>query len=86
MAGTGVTAFDTNYFNDYPTHNQYQKMSDVVFSHAAMKHRIMCAKKADGWIVPQVVNESIYATEGRGKQTNQIQLSNEIYRSKGRLS
>jgi hypothetical protein len=86
VAGTGVTAFDTDYFNGYPMHNIYHKMSDVVFSHAAMKHKIMCAKKSDGWIVPQVVNESIYATEGRGKQTNQIQLSNEIYRSKSRLS
>lgn len=82
VAGTGVTAFDTAYFNEYPIDTEYQKMSDVVFSHAAMNHKIMCAKKSDGWIVPQVVNESIYATEGRGKQINQIKLSNEIYKSR----
>lgn len=86
VAGTGVTAFDTNYFNEYPTHNQYQKMSDVVFSHAAMKHQIICAKKLENWIKPQIVSESIYQSESRTNQTNQIQLSNEIYRSKGRFS
>lgn len=82
VAGTGVTAFDTNYFNEYPINTPYQKMSDVVFSHAARYHKIMCAKKNDGWIVPQVVNESIYQTESRTNQINQITLSNEIYEQK----
>lgn len=82
VAGTGVTAFDTDYFNQYPIDTNYHKMSDVVFSHAAMNHKIMCAKKSDGWIVPQVVNESIYQTESRTNQTNQIQLANEIYQSR----
>jgi hypothetical protein len=85
VSGTGVTAFDTNYFNQYPIDTEYHKMSDVVFSHAAMNHKIMCAKKADGWIVPQVVNESIYQTESKTNQTNQIQLANGIHRSKNRL-
>ena len=82
VAGTGVTAFDTDYFNDYPIDTDYHKMSDVVFSHAAMNHKIMCAKKSDGWIAPQVVNESIYQTESRTNQINQIKLSNEIYEQK----
>lgn len=82
VAGTGVTAFDTDYFNHYPTHNQYQKMSDVVFSHAAMNHKIMCARKPDQWIKPQIVNESIYQSESRTNQENQIKLANEIYERK----
>ena len=82
IAGTGVTAFDTDYFNQYPIDTDYHKMSDVVFSHAAMNHKIMCAKKSGGWIVPQLVNESIYQTESRTNQINQIKLSNEIYEQK----
>jgi len=69
-----VTAFDTDYSNQYPIDTDYHKMSDVVFSHAAMNHKIMCAKKSGGWIVPQLVNESIYQTESRTNQINQIKL------------
>jgi hypothetical protein len=83
VAGTGVTAFDTAYFNEYPIDTEYHKMSDVVFSHAARYHKIMCAKKSDGWIKPQVVSQSIYQSESRTNQSNQIKLANEIYRSKG---
>jgi hypothetical protein len=85
VAGTGVTAFDTLYFNEYPINTNYHKMSDVVFSHAARHHKIMCAKKFDGWIKQQVVSESIYQSESRTNQSNQIKLSNEIYRSKNRF-
>jgi hypothetical protein len=83
VCGTGVTAFNTNYFKPIDLHlHEYQKMSDVIFSHEAMNHKIILGSKPFDWIKPQDVQGSIYETESRTNQTNQINLANEIFKHK----
>ncbi len=83
VCGTGVTAFDTNYFKAKDLHlSHYKRMSDVVFSHAAMNKLIVLCPKDKDWIQPQDVNDCIYSSEVGTPQTNQINLSNEIYKHK----
>jgi hypothetical protein len=80
VCGTGVTAFNTNYFKPIDLHlHELQKMSDVIFSHEARNHKIILGSKTYNWIKPQEVNGSIYESESRTNQTNQIKLSNEIF-------
>lgn len=85
VCGTGVTAFDTAFFHPkgLAFHN-YQRMSDVIFSHEAAKQNrpIVLGTKPPGWIIPQVVTESIYQTEVKTNQINQIRLCNEVLKLK----
>lgn len=68
VPGTGVTAFDTSYFNPTdlwkcPDH----KMSDLVFGHAAasLNKKIMVLKHSTGYIkpIPMDTKDSIYYSE-----------------------
>jgi len=71
VAGTGVTAFRTDYFNPVDIHlSQYKKMSDVVFSleAARQKKRIMIASHKRTWIRYQETldpKKTIHGTESK---------------------
>ena len=83
VAGTGVTAFRTDYFNPVSLYDsEYKKMSDVIFSLEAAKQgkRIMMINHSMNWIMQQKYmnnSTSIHATESRncsmqGSLCNQI--------------
>jgi hypothetical protein len=82
VAGTGVTAFRTDYFNPTEIYKATDKrMSDLVFSLAAAKQgkQITILKHSKNWLkdlrVPQGL--SIHFMERRN--TRQNELANEIY-------
>lgn len=86
VIGTGVTAFDTRYFHPKNIFNsEYQKMSDIVFSLEAKKQDKITGifPHRANWIRAQGVNGSIFQTESRGLQVNQIKLCKEIVRLRG---
>jgi len=81
VCGTGVTAFDTNYFNPKDIYKSEHKcMSDLVFSHEAAKNKkiITVLPHEVGWIKPLLVNESIYS-KFRHNELDQICIANEIF-------
>lgn len=81
VAGTGVTAFDTEVFNPIEIYkSKYLCMSDIVFSLEAAKQKkeiIVLPHKA-GWLKPLMVKESIYETH-KNNETNQIKLADQIF-------
>lgn len=85
VAGTGVTAFRTDYFNPTEIYKAPDKrMSDLVFSLEVAKQgkQITILKHTKGWLkdlhVPQGL--SIHFMERRN--TRQTELANEIYNVK----
>lgn len=87
VAGTGVTAFRTDYFNPVDIYkSEYKRMSDVVFSHEARKQNkdIILVSNSDK---PKIVlndmeqDFSCYEIEKRNT-TNQNKLCEEIYKMK----
>lgn len=83
VAGTGVTAFRTDYFNPVDIlESPYQRMSDVVFSLQAAREgkRIMVLPHDGDWIVQQDVpkEETIMFNE-KDRCEIQIELANEIF-------
>jgi hypothetical protein len=86
VCGTGVTGFSTANFNPTTIYrSEYKRMSDLVFSLEAAKNNkiIMTAPKKHNWIRGQEVKSSIFKSENRGKQTQQIKLMEEIKLCKG---
>jgi len=80
VAGTGVTAFSTEYFNPKEIYKSPDKcMSDIIFSMAAKKlgKKITVVPHVCGYIKPQPVEESIYTKHHRNED-RQIELANEI--------
>lgn len=82
VAGTGVTAFSTQYFmSGAIAESEYIKMSDLVFSLEVAKKRklIGVMEHKAGWIGHIENKETIYETEVNKSQSEQIKLANQIY-------
>lgn len=81
VAGTGVTGFDTNYFKPIIHNSKYKRMSDLVFSLEAKRQNklITLPEHRGNWIKDQVVESSIYKTESKGEQKQQIELMKQIH-------
>lgn len=83
VAGTGVTAFRTDYFNPTQLYqSEHKKMSDVIFSLEAAKQmkKIMLIGHDADWIVDQKnihPSKTIHGTESRRCKT-QGELCNTI--------
>ena len=83
VAGTGVTAFRTDYFNPTEIYkSEYKRMSDLVFSLEAAKQgkKIMHIGHQAKWInyTPQPTGTTIYETENKN-ESQQIELANKIW-------
>jgi GT2 family glycosyltransferase len=68
IAGTGVTAFNTNYFNPKDiTSSEFMKMSDIVFSIEAKKQskNIMLLPHSQGWINEQKTAINIHTEQSK---------------------
>jgi hypothetical protein len=81
VAGTGVTAFDTEYFN--PTNipfSKYKKMSDIIFSLEAAKQKkaIILLSHIEGYIKQLPIEESIYSSHVNNDST-QAKLAAQIF-------
>jgi glycosyltransferase involved in cell wall biosynthesis len=84
IAGTGVTAFKTSYFNPIDLINsQYKKMSDVIFSLEAKKQnkKILMLTHGQEWIKEQRTKINIHTEQIKNSQT-QTKLCDEILRLK----
>lgn len=81
VAGTGCTAFDTRYFKPIIHDSKYKRMSDLVFSLEAKKQNklIILPPHKGNWIKEQSVEDSIYQSEVKGTQENQVKLMKLIY-------
>lgn len=82
VCGTGVTAFDTRYFNPkgLATH-KLQRMSDLIFSLEAARQQkqIGVIQHEVGWIKAINNNETIFDTENKGTLEHQNRIADEIY-------
>jgi hypothetical protein len=86
VAGTGVTAWNTNYFHPKSLHKAKDlRMADLVFSLEAAKQGkkiIMPQRPLDYFTAQDVpVENTIYGMENR-REERQIQLANEIWKLK----
>lgn len=86
VAGTGVTAFDTSYFNPKKIFESKDlKMSDLVFSLEASKQnkKITVLSHECGYLkaLPIPIEQTIFGTEHQ-REERQIQIANEIFRIK----
>ncbi len=84
VAGTGVTAFRTDYFKPIQVAvNANQRMSDLIFSYYAKKEgkKIVMLPHAKGWIKDCGINHAnnIHSIESK-KQGRLIQTANEIWK------
>ena len=85
VAGTGVTAFRTDYFNAEIWASSDKRMSDLVFSLEVAKQgkEITLLKHSGNYFqylnVPP--NQTIHGTEHK-RETRQIQIADEIFRIK----
>lgn len=80
VAGTGVTAFKTDYFNPISLlTSEHKKMSDVIFSLEAVKQnkKILLLPHSHDWIVEQKTTVNIKSDQILNSQT-QIKLCDEI--------
>lgn len=80
VAGTGVTAFDTDFFKPTDIYkSEYLCMGDLVFSLEAAKQQksIMLINHRAGWLKQVPVSESIYAAQK--KNATQGRLADQIY-------
>jgi len=78
VAGTGVCAFRTDYFNPVDIYNsEYKCMSDLVFSLEAKRQgkTMICAARKQNWLIQQEVEGGIMQTFASGKQEQQIELA-----------
>ena len=85
VCGTGVTGFRTDYFNPTKIYlSNYKRMSDLVFSLEAWKQgkQMVTPEKKHLWIKPQETKSSIFTSESRGEQTEQVKLMQEICKIK----
>lgn len=83
VAGTGVTAFRTDYFNPTEIYkSEFKRMADCVFSLEAAKQgkKIMVLSHKEGWLrdLHAPYETSCHALE-RKHPVNQIKHANEIY-------
>jgi len=81
VAGTGVCAFRTDYFNPVDIYNsEYKCMSDLVFSLEAKRQgkTMICAARKQNWLIQQEVEGGIMQTFAKGKQEQQIELAKSI--------
>ena len=82
VAGTGVTAFRTDYFNPIDIcFSEYKKMADCVFSLEAAKNnkKIMLTPHDKGWFKDLKVPKELTIYETEHKDTRQqTKLCNEI--------
>ena len=72
IAGTGVTAFNTNYFNPKDiTSSKFMKMSDIVFSIEAKKQskNIILLPHSQGWINEQKTAINIHTEQSKNCNT-----------------
>lgn len=85
VAGTGCSAFRTDLFKPDIALSPYKRMSDLVFSLEAARQgqKIVLIPKKRDWITQQEVKSSIFGTESRGDQREQIELMNKILECKG---
>lgn len=83
VAGTGVTAFRTDYFHPTDLHTRpNRRMSDLIFSLEAAKQgkRIMTVPHRKGWIKQLEIDHSTSChTIMREDQTELIAIANEIF-------
>jgi hypothetical protein len=89
VAGTGVTAFRTDYFNPIDLHKaEDKKMSDLVFALEAAKFnkKIMHIGHMGKWIIQQPIEKekTIYGMENKNCE-RQNEIADEIYRIKNNL-
>lgn len=85
VCGTGVTAFDTDYFNPYRLWNKPdQRMSDLIFSLAAAKQgKILGAfNREDLWIQALEVKETIFNKFSGQPTERQNKIADEIFKIK----
>jgi hypothetical protein len=86
VAGTGVTAFDTDYFNPTEIYkSEYKRMSDLVFSLEAKKQgkTILLTTHKKGFVMQIDIDQttSCHAIESVNP-INQNKLADEIYNLK----
>lgn len=82
VLGSGVAAWSTDYFHPKGLANHKLKcMSDLILSHEAAKQgkKIGIMEHDAGWIKHIDNEQSIWATESQGDQSNQIKLADQIY-------
>jgi len=82
VAGTGVTAFRTDYFNPTEIYKASDKrMSDLVFSLAAAQQgkQITILKHTKGWLKDLRVPPGLSIHFMERRNTRQNELANEIY-------
>jgi len=82
VAGTGVTAFRTDYFNPTEIYKATDKrMSDLVFSLEAAKQgkQITILKHAKNWLKDLRVPQGLSINFIERRNTRQNELANEIY-------
>lgn len=81
ISGTGVTAFDTNYFCPKDIYkSDFKCMSDIVFGYEAKRKgkKITVLPHKVGWIRPQHVEDTIYKKH-RHNESLQIHLANKTF-------
>jgi hypothetical protein len=82
VAGTGVTAFRTDYFNPIEIYKETDKrMSDLLFSLEAAKQgkQITILKHSKNWLKDLRVPQGLSINFMERRNTRQNQLANEIY-------
>jgi hypothetical protein len=90
-AGTGVTAFRTDYFNPVEMYKSiYPRMADVLFGWLAIKDNkiITLLKHEAGYFVP-LPNDpimTVHGTQSKTRQEFQIMFANKIYKKRWKLS
>jgi hypothetical protein len=86
-AGTGVTAFRTDYFNPVDMYkSQFHRMSDVLFGWVAAKENkiITVLPHEQGYFIPLQNNPklTVHGTQSKTKQEYQIMFANQIYKKR----
>lgn len=87
VCGTGVTAFDTDYFNPFRLWKSKDKrMSDIIFSlEAAKQGKTIGSFQRDAlWIQALEVKQSIFQRFSGAVNRRQKELANQIYEIKHR--
>jgi len=86
VAGTGVTAFKTDYFNPTELYKQpFERMGDLVFSLEAAKQGkeiMILAHKEGDFIDLKAPEETTCYFREKDDQSKQIAIANEIYKLK----
>lgn len=89
VAGTGVTAFHTDYFNPIEIYkSEYKRMSDLIFSLEAINQgkQIMLTTHKKGFIIQQNIDQSTSCHSIESiNPINQNKIANEIYLKKNSI-